>query len=669
MDSNCIINNNVINESFDTIKYKIVFNIKSYFYDNKNINIVEYINQILWFHKPILNELFNIILNNIKKYIIHNRKIIRNSINNNNYDIQQLYEYIELFNNKIKYINILFKFNILLQDINFINKIYEYLYDYIINDPIIFNIIEKYILIQIEKNDDKQLEEYFKLLQSIYILELKYIYSNYIKSLTVIIYTNYIDKFNIYLPDNIKYISMLHNNITIIKKISTCYPYIYDDININLIEYLNINIINIIENNSIFEIYNIFQQDNINSILYLLKFNNEFIDKLTNLIFISENKDILYLYNFIDKLLNYTNNLNLLNLLYDKLYDKIYSILDNTELLNDIVFNIHIIIFNYSNKSNNNLLLTSKIIKSFSNNDIFNNIYIKYVKLRCLYYYKNFVNKIITKAVVLYKINNEIYILSLINIINIQLGIIIRNIVNDIQHSINYTISNIEPNINTIITSHYWNINDNGISIDAFDKNTILGKYIIDFNNTYVKNNNNERKLYWYLHYGNVEIIYLDKKIKMLPIHLILLNIICDNSFKLSDFKTDKFLNLYSIEFINNLLNSLLISKLIIIKNEILYMNENNNFNIDIINIFLTLFKEDIIENNDLSHSYKYIIMANINHILKSQTLHYNSLFNIIKKNNKLSLIDEKLFTDTLNYMVEMEYIMVNNLIYEKLYY
>ena len=154
MNTNCIINNNVINEKFDTIKYKIVFNIENYFYNNININIVEYINQILWFHKSILNELFNIILNIIKKYILHNRKIIRNSINNNNYDIQQLYEYIEVFNNKIKYLNILFKFKILSTNFNFNYNIYEYLYDYIINDPIIFKIIENNIILQIEKNND-----------------------------------------------------------------------------------------------------------------------------------------------------------------------------------------------------------------------------------------------------------------------------------------------------------------------------------------------------------------------------------------------------------------------------------------------------------------------------------------------------------------------------------
>ena len=61
--------------------------------------------------------------------------------------------------------------------------------------------------------------------------------------------------------------------------------------------------------------------------------------------------------------------------------------------------------------------------------------------------------------------------------------------------------------------------------------------------------------------------------------------------------------------------------------------------------------------------------MANVNHILKSQTLHYDKLFDIIKKNNILSSIDDKIFENTLNYMVEMEYIMVNDLIYEKLYY
>ena len=157
----------------------------------------------------------------------------------------------------------------------------------------------------------------------------------------------------------------------------------------------------------------------------------------------------------------------------------------------------------------------------------------------------------------------------------------------------------------------------------------------------------------------------------MLPIHFIILDIICDNKFKISDFKTKDFLNLYPLDFINNLLNSLLFSKLVIIKNEILIMNESDNFTTDIINIFLIYYhnKTDIIENDDLGHSYKYILIANINHELKLQSLNYTNLFDIIRKNNILASINNEIFLDTLNYMIEMEYIIMNNLLYEKIYY
>ena len=683
MSINSIINNNVIDETSDIIKYKITLFVKKYLYDNKNIILDEYIHQILWFHKYILNDIYDIIIDNIKNYIIYNRNNIRNAIENDDYNIYQLCEYIQICFDKIDYINKLFKLDYELIDINniyntkIIYKIYEYLYDYIINDPIIITIIENLILNHTEENKNN-IELYFKLIKTIYEskydYKYSYIYLNHIKSINIIIYSNYINKFNIRLPDNIKYISMLNNNIDIIKDFNTSLSCIYDDIIIYLIVYINNNIFDILTNNTIYELYNVINNEKVTSILHLCSFNIEFIEKLIFLISNSSDEDIIYYYKFVS-IFHFINIKTIyihFDKIYDVLYDKIYKNFDNSILLNDIIFDIHLTIFNNNQK---NFFLMNKIIKSFSNNDIFNNIYIKYVKIRCLHFYSAYIDKTMTTDNIFYKLNNEELIVHQLN--NKSLFIIIKNIIYDIKQSINYSNISIneQTNINVIITSHYWNINDNAITCNFLSmnttKNNILIDYIIKFNNIYVENNKNQKKLYWYLHYGNVDIIYLNKNIKILPIHLIILDIICDNKFKISDFKTSDFLNLYPVDFINNLLNSLLYSRLVIIENEILIMNETDDFITDIINIFLTYYhnKKNIIENEDLGHSYKYILIANINHELKLQSLTYSSLFNIIKKNNILSSIDDELFLDTLNYMIDMEYIMTNNLLYEKIYY
>ena len=687
MPLNSIINNNVIDETPDVIKYKITLFVKKYLYDNKNIILDEYMHQILWFHKYILNDIYDIIIDNIKNYIIYNRNNIRNAIENDDYNMFQLCEYIQVCFDKINYINKIFKLDYELININntkTIYKIYEYLYDYIINDPIIITIIENLILNHTEENKNN-IESYFKLIKTIYEskydlnkynYKYNYIYLNHIKSINIIIYSNYINKFNIHLPDNIKYISMLNNNIDIIKDFNIRLSCIYDDIIIYLITYINNNIFDILTNNTIYELYNIINNEKVASILHLCSFNIEFIEKLIFLISNSSDEDIIHYYKFVS--IFHFINIKTIYIHFDKiynvLYDKIYKNFDNSKLLNDIIFDIHLTIFN--NKQNN-FFLMNKIITSFSNTDIFNTIYIKYVKIRCMYFYSEFISGTITINNILYKLNNEVIILSNLNLLNKSLCIIVKNIVHDIHQSITYSSIDINEqiNINVIITSHYWNINDNAITSNFLTmnstKNNILIDYIIKFNNTYVENYKNQRKLYWYLHYGNVDIIYLNKNIKMLPIHMIILDIICDNKFKISDFKTKDFLNLYPLDFINNLLNSLLFSKLVIIENEILIMNESDNFTTDIINIFLIYYynKTDIIENDDLGHSYKYILIANINHELKLQSLNYTNLFNIIRKNNILASINNEIFLDTLNYMIEMEYIIMNNLLYEKIYY
>ena len=96
MSINNIINNNVIDETTDVIKYKITLFVKKYLYDNKYIILNEYIHQILWFHKYILNDIYDIVLDNIKNYIIFNRNNIRTDIENSNYNIYHLCEYIQM---------------------------------------------------------------------------------------------------------------------------------------------------------------------------------------------------------------------------------------------------------------------------------------------------------------------------------------------------------------------------------------------------------------------------------------------------------------------------------------------------------------------------------------------------------------------------------------------
>ena len=158
----------------------------------------------------------------------------------------------------------------------------------------------------------------------------------------------------------------------------------------------------------------------------------------------------------------------------------------------------------------------------------------------------------------------------------------------------------------------------------------------------------------------------------MLPIQFMIVEMfIYKDSIPIDEIMSSKFLSNYSNKFKNDIIYSLILSKLMITINDNLILSKNGTFKHNLIDIYLLesqYIKNKI--NDELIFSYRDIIVTNINHILKLKSLNFNDLFDEIKNKIKLFNVDNLLFNSSLDYMINMDYIIYNiNGLYEKIYY
>ena len=220
-------------------------------------------------------------------------------------------------------------------------------------------------------------------------------------------------------------------------------------------------------------------------------------------------------------------------------------------------------------------------------------------------------------------------------------------------------------NINIITISYNnWNINQTeGVISDNLLENisnTLLYKEIILYNDFY-KNNNKNKILNWFLHFGEINITYLKKNIKLLPIQFLVLEMI-ENKY---DIKNAKIFSNYSPKFINDIISSLIIGKILLIENNNIILNDTPNFDDDFINIFFTTLDYSSIweeKRKELFvHSRFQIINTNINKILKTSTLNENNLFAHVKKSISIFDVEKEQFDKSLKYMIDSDYIKINS--------
>jgi hypothetical protein len=247
-------------------------------------------------------------------------------------------------------------------------------------------------------------------------------------------------------------------------------------------------------------------------------------------------------------------------------------------------------------------------------------------------------------------------------------------ILNDLfdSYGFNRDFNNEYIDTNFLITSiDSWKINHScGNSPNIINKEeftTYLSHLLLKYNN-FPNNSTINKKLILYPHIGSVNITIGDSELIVLPAHM----------FCLEHFQTIETLINYDVlfeavkenminykdEFIKSIIDSLIIAKILILKNNEVRLSVRIDKKPNVINMIEIfnnihqshqIIKKEIIK--EIAHDRNDVIMTNINHYIKIKSYEKSELFNIIKDNIKVFELNEELFDKSLKCMLDKDYI------------
>ena len=256
----------------------------------------------------------------------------------------------------------------------------------------------------------------------------------------------------------------------------------------------------------------------------------------------------------------------------------------------------------------------------------------------------------------------------------------LMKIITDYQNSLldchNYNTINqnniINQNKLEVVTTSYsnWDINwSNGfVNANSYTKTSQLGNYIESYSKFYQKRYKDKRKLLWLPQYGEIEIEYVGNKISLLPIQLMVLELF-ENKETLEEkfILSQSFFNNYSEQYKNDILKTFELSGILVHSNDN-YVLTTNVLKTNLINLIGSPVNS-ITVYADLALSRKYITCTCINSWLKKTSLTYEQLFTQLSKDIVLFTLSRELLTETIDWMIENDYIRLENNMYNKIYY
>jgi hypothetical protein len=696
-----LIEYHLANEQNDTITSKI----ENYFenYLNSDIKVLahDYINQAIIFNSINIQELIYSIEIFIKNYLIQRRNNIRSFIKKEMFELSDLTKFLKNFIVKINFIASTLNIN---YDI-FKNSILQ-LNNLIISDSIILIYIEDQVI-----TFNKNIKELLLFIKYVSLTFGNDMYQQIIKLFGGIYKKQIINIEDYPIPINFRRIQKLNNLIKYYYKINNYYNFIKEDIteiNIQLFKLFLNDLIELVKNNYLHEIeftfdkiwpyilnikkYNFEEKNELMTIL-----SNEIINRCSNIL--TTDKDVETIIRFgkysseLETIIKFGKNLTdiIITTYYDKhsiINAKISSAITNYFKPDETETKVINFINNFFNNSilNNQINDASAsivIINHLNNIDLFSNTYYSFLIKRLM----NKINLIkphefekyieIEKKFVLYLSKLGKCIVNLYKI---------NKVINDTLASYyeNYQFNNIsnkllDTNISVITTSYNnWDINQTEGIVDTqildLIKQTQLGKYLKYYELYYIKKYENQRILNWFPHFGEINITYLNQKLKMLPIQFMIVELFNDvDQLFFKDIINSKILINYSEKFKTDIINSIIISELFMIENEMIILSKSTSIKNNLIDIFLKTSDYPNIweqmKENELAHSREEIVNTIINHTLKTCSKKKSELYLLVNKDVKLFKLDNEIFEKSLKYLIEMDYIKLNDLDeYEKIF-
>jgi len=639
--------------------------IKDYIHNKTPYIAYDFILQIKHFKNELLdNETF---CNNLSKYIISffSSEIshIRTDIKNNTFTLSKLITWINEIKIKFDFINEFFNC------FHSVNQVILYhLENIIIFDPYVKSFIESHINIK-QNNNHIMINKLISLLltfskHSSYVLHNKCI---------LLIGRAYKDKisaleYNKVIPELAQIGIKFNEIINCINQLEGCYSKLNQPLKKILFgpleQYFNKYFREIVLTK--LDVYLINQLLGLcNTHAYLLAFPSEYKKEYSLLLYNKLNQYLIDNNNIIDiTKITYYIKFIIKEYTFNNKLDIIHTIMSNETNINNLfkLLDMNILYFN------SNIVASYSLLSWHTDIDIIMCKYKKHLIKRILYIYtqynmdKSYVD--INKYIIY-----ERKILDAISCYPIAhpYTFPLKKILNDIEMCVKFNNTLEHPifkKYQLVIPSYNWGLDTSeGLITLTTDMITSPLQFIMfEYEIVYTKYTEYKHRLYWMLHYGEVDITYLNINIKLLPIQYIILELFDKNdNITLDTIINIKMLNTYSYKTKMNIINSLVISKLLFSNNNIFTLNTEPTFNPDLISCYHTNYNADNILTEQLQYSRYEITSANINSIIKQKQYNMNELYSQVKTNIKQFQLNEDLFNNTIKTMLDKDYIAIEN--------
>jgi len=320
-------------------------------------------------------------------------------------------------------------------------------------------------------------------------------------------------------------------------------------------------------------------------------------------------------------------------------------------------------------------------MKNYNNKDEFINIYYKNLLKRLL---DKFNNLIYLEFINYIKIETQLHSIFSYNPLLAPLTYGIKKLLIDFSESANIKQDLLKQlvyptNAPIISINNEINVKEGTVSSQVIkEQKSNLTSTLNTINKCYTESNfsKHNKSIIWLPHYGQINITYLDKEIKLLPIQMLILELFNDIDFvSETELLSSPYLMNYSCEFKNNLLESFVKGKLLFKVNKTYVLNNIDTFASDLITIFHSLSNMNVkwekqIE-KEFVHSRQEIIIANINTLLKINKYNYQDIANKLKEQVKLFDVNDMIIDESLKVMLDKDYIVFNTdtSLFEKIYY
>ena len=610
---------NVIQNITIEVYYPLISNfLENYLEKELIILLPGYINQLIWDKKFDIDVIETICNEEIIKYLKNIKNNIKMLIKRaHSYSLPNgLNKIIDIYLNKIKYINNLFLFE---------NKFINLFDTIVLSEPIIINFVKEEIYMK-NKNEIKIFYNNLK--------KINFDMQRFMRLLKLSIIDN-VPKIDYPIPDNL---NSLYKLIIKLKY--------YD----NLLNYYNFIIFFSLEELLLLiidDIINIIEYFNFQEIKFVLKFlennSDKFLRLKLNKLKKTLSNTIHVKYMLLDK-----NNID--NIEWENLVE-IISLSNDLKLLEDYILSIindesiQLTILNMVNKYNDIIIDKFFIVIHIKDKDVFFELY-----------HQQLIKRLLSSTCDVKKDEQlalKLYVLIGPKISNkINKSIIDYKLSQDINSS--FYKNNLIP-IETIITSYNnWTFNCNQGYVES---NNYLDNILNKFN-IYFKYMNKGKKLIWFPQYGEINIKFNKMELIMLPIQFMVLELFDEND-KININEIKIFEN-YSNVFKENVIKSLELTNIIERQDTFIILNETKKLRTtNFINIFYNLnMEEQVIEILNLRED---AVKCWINKLLKLTPLSFNNLLNETNRNIVLFTVDTPLLEKVINKMIEMDYIELNS--------